>query len=141
MKRMNRSARTAQTGFSLIELLVVLVILGLLAGLVLPNVAGRLSGAKYKSAKSSIVVLQNGVDGFMLDVGRLPDNLNELVEAPSDAEFWGGPYVKKSQLSDPWNQEWVYRKPGQKGAYDIVSYGEDGSPGGEGNNRDITSWE
>lgn len=136
-----RLATARQGGFSLIELLVVLVILGLLAGLVLPNVMGRLGGAKYKSATSALVVVQNGVDAFALDVGRLPNDLKELVEQPADAEFWNGPYIKRQLLTDPWNQEWVYRKPGQHGSYDLVSHGEDGSPGGEGNARDVTSWE
>ncbi|MEM9301830.1 MAG: type II secretion system major pseudopilin GspG [Pseudomonadota bacterium] len=140
MKTVIRAPLAAARGFSLIEILVVLVILGLLAGLVLPNVYSRLSGAKSKAAKTQIVVIQNGVDGFMLDVGRLPNSLNELVEAPGDAEFWNGPYVRKQALKDPWQQEWVYRKPGQGGAaYDILSYGEDGSPGGEGNNRDVSN--
>lgn len=130
-----------QKGFSLIELLVVLVILGMLAALVLPNVMGRLGGAKFKAAQSQIVVLQNGIDAFALDTGELPDNLNELVEQPGDADFWNGPYIKRSSLTDPWNNEWVYQRPGQHGAYDIVSYGEDGSPGGSGTASDITSWE
>ena len=139
---MNMTTRTRQqAGFSLIELLVVLVILGLLAGLVLPNVLGKLSGAKYKAAKSQIVVLQNGIDAFALDTGELPASINELVEKPGDAEFWNGPYIKKSALTDPWDNEWVYKRPGEHGPYDIVSYGEDGSPGGQGNASDVTSWE
>lgn len=133
--------RTAQSGFSLIELLVVLVILGLLAGLVLPNVLGKLGGAKHKTAKSQIVVLQNGIDAFALDVGRLPENLNELVEQPGDADFWSGPYIRSSAVKDPWQNEWEYRRPGKHGPYDIISYGEDGSPGGDGTNSDVVSWE
>ena len=131
----------SQTGFSLIELLVVLVILGLLAGLVLPNVMGKLAGAKYKTAKSSITVLQAGIDSYALDVGQLPESLNELVEQPGNAEFWGGPYVKRQTLKDPWGNDWVYRRPGEHGVYDLVSLGEDGSPGGEGNASDINGWD
>ena len=130
-----------QRGFSLLELLVVLVILGLLASLVLPNVWGRLTGAKFKAAKSQISVIQQNIDAFALDVGRLPDSLDELVEKPSSADFWSGPYIKSSVLKDPWGNEWVYRKPGEKGQYDLISYGEDGSPGGEGTAGDINSWD
>ncbi len=128
-------------GFSLIELLVVLVILGLLAGLVVPNVLGRLGGAKYRSAKSQITVLQSAIDGFALDTGRLPDDLNELIDEPSDADFWSGPYAKRQLLTDPWGNPYRYSKPGEKGAYDLMSYAEDGQPGGDGMNKDISIWD
>ena len=130
-----------QQGFTLIELLVVLVILGLLGGLVLPNVWGKLSGAKFKTAKAQIGLLQQSVDAFALDVGRLPDSLQELVEQPADADFWSGPYVKRQTLKDPWGNEWQYRKPGEHGAFDLLSLGEDNSPGGEGTSSDINSWD
>lgn len=136
-----RRQRSGQRGFSLIELLVVLVILGLLAGLVLPNVMGRLGGAKFKAARSKITLIQQSIDGFALDVGRLPEGLEELVEQPSNAEFWSGPYIKQSDLKDPWGNDWVYNRPGEKGAYDLITYGEDGQPGGEGTNGDISNWD
>lgn len=136
----NTKIRT-QSGFSLIELLVVLVILGLLAGLVLPNVMGKLGGAKWKAAKSSITVLQAGIDSYALDVGQLPESLEELVEQPSDAEFWGGPYIKRQTLKDPWGNDWIYRRPGEHGVYDLISLGDDGSPGGEGTASDINGWD
>ena len=134
-------ANPAQLGFSLIELLVVLVILGLLAGLVLPNVMGRLSSAKFKSAKSAITILQAGIDAYALDVGQLPDSLVALVEQPGSADFWGGPYIKRQILKDPWGNDWIYRRPGEHGVYDLVSLGEDGSPGGQGTDSDINGWD
>lgn len=140
--RRKHSMRSAQSGFSLIELLVVLVILGLLAGLVLPNVLGKLGGAKRQTANSSIVVLQGGIEAFALETGRLPERLEELVERPSDVAFWNGPYVRKNILKDPWNNDWVYRRPGQNGQpFDLITYAEDGAPGGEGNSADISSWD
>lgn len=129
-----------QSGFSLIELLVVLAILGLLAGLVLPNVLGRMGSAKWKAAGSQLVSIQQGIDSFALDTTRLPDSLDQLVEQPGDADFWSGPYIQKSILKDPWGNDWVFRKPGENGrAYDLISYGEDGVSGGEGTNADIQS--
>ncbi|HET8563008.1 MAG TPA: type II secretion system protein GspG, partial [Candidatus Binatia bacterium] len=35
----------------------------------------------------------------------------------------------------------VYTSPGEHGPFDIVSYGADGTVGGDADNRDITSWE
>ncbi len=141
MKKLKSPVSRRQSGFSLLELLVVLVILGLLASLVLPNVWGRLTGAKFKAAKAQITVIQQNIDAFALDVGRLPDSLSELVEKPGSAEFWSGPYVASSVLKDPWGNDWVYRKPGEKGAYDLITYGEDGSPGGEGTSGDLSNWD
>lgn len=128
-----------QTGFSLIELLVVLAILGLLAGLVLPNVLERFGGAKYKAASSQILVISQNIDAFYLDTSRLPESINELVEQPSDADFWSGPYIQKKILKDPWGNDWIYRKPGENGPYDLISYGEDGTSGGDGYNKDISN--
>lgn len=134
--------RRAQGGFSLIELLVVLVILGIIASLVVPNILGRLTGAKVKAAQAQITQLSSAVDAYYLDNGNLPDNLEDLVQEPADASFWNGPYVKEALLQDPWNRKWEYKVPGEQGRmYDLYSLGADKSPGGEGENADIKSWE
>lgn len=128
-------------GFSLIELLVVLVILGLIAGLVIPNVMERGEDAKLRAAKAEVQRLSMAVDEFYLDNGSAPDELRHLVSKPSSADNWNGPYIKESNLSDPWKNTYVYRFPGEHGSFDIISYGADGSPGGEGANADINNWE
>lgn len=134
--------RTAAGGFSLIELLVVLVILGIIASLVVPNMLGRLTSAKVKAAQAQITQLSSAIDAYYLDNGELPDELRDLVEEPADATFWSGPYVKESLLQDPWNRKWEYKVPGDKGRmYDLYSLGADNSPGGDGENADIKSWE
>lgn len=133
--------RTMVAGFSLIELLVVLVILGLIAGLVVPNIIGRTEVAKAKAAKAAIVSLSSAVDGYYLDVGSPPENLDDLVSEPGNSGNWRGPYAKQSLITDPWGNPYEYRFPGQHGEYDIISYGADRSPGGEGKNADINSWE
>ncbi|QKK01708.1 MAG: type II secretion system major pseudopilin GspG [Pseudomonadota bacterium] len=128
-------------GFSLIELLVVLVILGLIAGLVVPNVLKRGEDAKAKAAAASVQRLNQAVSEFYLDNGRPPRELSELVNAPSNARNWNGPYVNQSNLTDPWDNTYQYRYPGEHRDFDIWSYGADGSPGGEGPNADINSWD
>lgn len=130
-----------QGGFSLIELLVVLVILGIIASMVVPNILGRLTGAKVKAAQAQITQLSSAIDAYYLDNGELPDQLRDLVEEPGDATFWNGPYVKESLLNDPWNRKWEYKVPGDDGRlYDLYSLGADNSPGGEGENADIEAW-
>jgi len=134
--------KRTQGGFSLIELLVVLVILGIIASLVVPNILGRLTGAKVKAAQAQVTQLSSAIDAYYLDNGNLPDDLRDLVEEPADATFWNGPYVKEALLKDPWNRKWEYKVPGDQGRkYDLYSLGADESPGGEGENADIKSWE
>jgi general secretion pathway protein G len=132
-------------GFTLIELLVVLVILGLLAGLVGPQVLKYLSSASSDTARLQIENLSNAMEGYRIEVGRYPsteEGLEALVEAPPGATRWNGPYLKKSVIpKDPWGNEYNYRSPGEHGPFDIFSLGSDNAPGGEGESRDIVSWE
>lgn len=141
-ERASRLARSA--GFTLIELLVVMIIIGLLAALVGPRFIRQEEKAKIKAAKAQIELLGTALDTFRLDVGRYPtsdEGLEALRTKPGNLERWDGPYLKKDLPVDPWNKPYVYKSPGEHGPFDIVSYGADGTPGGEGDNRDITSWE
>jgi|SRR5215467_4320419 len=130
-----------QTGFTLVELLVVMFIIGLLAALVAPNFLSRGEKAKVVAAKAQIELFGTALDAFRLDVGRYPtsqEGLQALRERPAGAERWDGPYLKKEIPSDPWQHPYVYRSPGEKGAYDLFSYGADGVAGGDGNNSDVS---
>ena len=134
-------------GFTLIELLVVLLILGMIAGLAGPQVMKYLGESKTKTAKLQIEELSTSLDLFKLDAGRYPDaqeGLQALVQAPSGlgADRWRGPYLKKKAVpKDPWGNEYRYAAPGQHGDFDIVSLGSDGREGGEGEAKDVASWE
>jgi len=131
-------------GFTLIELLVVMIIIGLLAALVGPRFIRQEEKAKVKAAKAQIELLSTALDTFRLDVGRYPtsqEGLEALRTQPGGVERWDGPYLKKDVPTDPWGKPYVYKSPGDHGPFDILSYGADGTAGGDGDNRDITSWE
>jgi general secretion pathway protein G len=131
-------------GFTLIELLVVMVIIGLLAALVGPRFIRQEEKAKVKAARAQIELLSTALDTFRLDVGRYPtsdEGLEALRHQPGGVERWDGPYLKKDVPTDPWGKPYVYKSPGEHGSFDIFSYGADGAAGGDGDNRDITSWE
>jgi general secretion pathway protein G len=131
-------------GFTLIELLVVLVILGLLAAFAAPQVLNYLGRAKSDAARAQVQNIASILDLYRLEVGSYPsqqDGLDALLEEPADATRWNGPYVKRRDaLMDPWGRMYVYRFPGDHGAYDLYSLGADAGEGGDGEDQDITSW-
>ena len=135
------SPRAMARGFTLVELLLVLIILALIGGLVLPNIIGRAEGAKVKAASSQIDRLSMAVETYYMDTNSFPDTLDELVDNTGGTAGWNGPYVKKQILKDPWNRQYVYQFPGEKGQFDITSLGADGQPGGEETNADISNWD
>jgi len=134
-----------QRGFSLIELLVVIIILGLIAGLVGPRLFGRVGQSKQAAARAQIELLAAALDQYRLDVGAYPPGavgLPALVQNPS-VPGWSGPYLKKATVPlDPWGRPYQYKCcPGDHGDYDVWTLGADGAPAGEGESRDVTSWE
>jgi len=133
-----------ERGMTLIELLVVLLILALIAAFAVPRVMKYLGGARSNAAAIQIERLGGILDLYRLDVGRYPrtdEGLQALFEAPTDAERWNGPYVKKANsLIDPWGKPYEYVSPGDHGEYDLFTLGADGANGGDGDDADVTSW-
>jgi len=126
------------------ELLVVLAILGLLASLVGPQVLNTLGGAKVKTAGIQIKDLEQALEMYKLDTGRFPnteEGLNALMKKPGRASGWNGPYLKSDVPLDPWSREYHYKYPGDRGELDIYTYGQDGEPGGEGEDSDVGNWQ
>ncbi|HET6468995.1 MAG TPA: type II secretion system major pseudopilin GspG [Geminicoccaceae bacterium] len=140
-----RPAPPRQGGFTLIELLVVLVILGLLAALAGPRVINYLSGARADTARLQLQGFASALDLYRLDVGRYPttqQGLAVLVQNPENLPGWRGPYLDSREVpKDPWGAAYVYRSPGEHGAYDLYSLGSDGAPGGQGDAADVTNWQ
>lgn len=139
----NRGFFSKGTGFTLLELLVVIVIIGLLAAYVGPRYFSQLGKSEVTIAKAQIEAFDKSLDAYRLDVGRYPNSeegLAALVTAPSSAAAkWNGPYLKKAIPPDPWGHPYLYRSPGSKGEYEVISMGKDGEPGGAGENADLSS--
>ncbi len=141
--------RRNEKGFTLIELMVVIVILGILAGLIVPRIMGRPEEARQAKARIQIESIETALKLYKLDNGSYPtteQGLQALVEPPEVgelAESWReGGYLEKGKIpKDPWGEEYVYLSPGTQGDFDLMSYGADGEPGGEGKNKDITNWD
>ena len=134
----------SEEGYSLVELLVVMAIIVLLGTIAVPQLLKYLDGAKQDTARAQIESLSATLDLFKLDVGRYPtqeERLDVLVTRPAELAGWNGPYVKrKDMLLDPWKRTYRYKSPGEHGAYDLFSFGADDREGGEGSDKDVTSW-
>jgi general secretion pathway protein G len=133
----------AGKGFTLLELLVVMVIIGLLAGFVGPKYFSQIGKSEVKVAMAQLDALGKALDQLRLDAGHYPameEGLAALVTRPANDPKWDGPYLTKSVPLDPWGRPYIYRYPGEHGEYDLISYGKDGQPGGEGEAADITNW-
>jgi general secretion pathway protein G len=130
-------------GFTLLEMLVVLVIIGLIAGLVGPQLMGRVDTSKVTAADTQVRMLKSALDTMRLDIGRYPtkeEGLALLVTAPKDeriAPRWQGPYLSESTVPlDPWGTPYQYAPAGGTTIY-LYSFGADGQAGGESINADI----
>jgi general secretion pathway protein G len=136
--------RQSERGFTLVEILVVITIIGLIMALVGPRVLNYLGESKVKTARIQIQSLASALDLFYLDAGRYPssaEGLGVLVRPVTGVAAWNGPCLKGGNVPlDPWGKSYVYRSPGEHGAYEVVSFGSDGQEGGSGTAADITSW-
>jgi general secretion pathway protein G len=127
-------------GFTLIELLVVVLIIGILAGFVAPRYFSQVGKSEINVAKAQLDALAKALDQYRIDTGRYPSaelGLEALVTRPTNEPKWNGPYLRKAVPLDPWGKPYVYRLPGEKAEFDLISFGKDGQPGGSGENADI----
>jgi general secretion pathway protein G len=142
----SRYRRTA--GFTLIEILVVISVIAILASLVAPMVFRNVGDAKASATRAQIEILGLALDSYRLDNDYYPSTaqgleaLRSLPAGEPAARNWRGPYLKKAVPLDPYGRAYVYRSPGEASpdAYDLLSLGRDGLPGGKGEDADATSW-
>ncbi len=142
----NRRAR--QDGFSLVELMVVVFIMGLLATLIILNVAPVGDRSRISKARADIASLESALEQYSLDLYNYPnaaDGLAALSNPPPGVDaalYRPGGYIRRIQM-DPWGNPYRYEMPGTRsgGRYDLYSLGADNAPGGEGPDADIGNWD
>jgi general secretion pathway protein G len=143
MLRAQHRDRRNEQGFTLVEMLVVITIIGLIMGLIGPRVLNYLSESKVKAAKIQLQSFGSALDLFYLDAGRFPstaEGLTALVQRTPGVSAWNGPYLKGGNVpNDPWNNAYIYRSPGERSPYEIMSYGSDGQEGGTGIAADLST--
>lgn len=135
-----------RAGFTLMELMVVLIVIGLLAGLVAPQIIGRVSDARVTTANAQIAMIGVALENYKLDNGNYPtteQGLSALRTRPTIQPFpanWRGPYLKKDVPRDPWGRAYIYRTPakGDSTGFELGTLGRDGRPGGTGEDKDLS---
>ena len=132
------AARAARAGFTLIEVLLVVVIIGILVGVAVPRLGGRVEQAKQSRAKSDVENIGTALRLYELDTGGYPASLSALVSNPGGVQNWRGPYLEKGIPKDPWDREYIYACPGSHNTatYDLKSLGKDGTESED----DVANW-
>ncbi len=117
-----------------------MAIIGLLAGYVGPRYFAQIGKSEVKVARAQMDSLEKALDQYRLDTGHYPTQehgIGALIKKPANEPRWDGPYLKKDLPLDPWGKTYLYKIPGEKGDFDLLSYGKDGVPGGTGESADL----
>lgn len=145
MTRRNRRGN-GRSGFTLIELVVVMTIIAILAGAAVIQVSNRTRDARRARALSDLGAFELGLDLYAADNGQPPSQqqglqaLRSKPGSPPVPRNWSGPYIKKAIPKDPWGNDYVYTRASGSDEYEILSYGEDGQPGGSSEwDQDVTT--
>ncbi|MBN1975484.1 MAG: type II secretion system protein GspG [Sedimentisphaerales bacterium] len=117
----------------IISILVVLLLLGMTA----PRFLGGSKNMRRRDAAiPKMAPIESAINTYKLNTGKLPSKLEDLCICPAELEnLWRGPYLKLNHLNDPWDRQYIYNI--YTGGYTLISFGNDGLPGGEDNNADI----
>mgnify|MGYP001038882184 CR=1 FL=1 len=141
--------RTRRSGFTLTELLIVLAILVMLVALVVPRFLGARKKADQQNAQAQIGLLRGALENYALETKGFPtteQGLQALLEAPGDGDQgsvagWDGPYLNKDTIGlDPWNHEFQYAYPPERGTTDLPDIWSFGPDGEDNTADDICSW-
>jgi len=130
--------RTSPQAFTLIEILLVMTIIAILAAIVIPRMVGRSEQARQTAAHADLSSIKTALDAYEVDNGFYPKSLQDLIQQPSNARNWHGPYLDNLP-QDPWGNPYVYSYPGRHNpsGFDIYSVGPDGKAGTD---DDIGNW-
>ena len=128
--------------FTMIEMIIVVLLIALLAAVAAPVYFNYLKDAKKTAAVTQIRHFMQALQDYEMRLKKKPtteQGLEILVRNVDNQEGWRKFLNAKGIPLDPWGNEYVYEFNTGENTYEIISYGEDGKPGGEGDAADISS--
>lgn len=139
---MTRISRNPRSGVTLLEIMIVLAVIALIVGFGAPRLMESFGRAKTQAAEVSMANLKGAVQLFYIDTGRYPteaEGLAALLAMPASVTGWKGPYLDgQADLTDPWGRPFLYAAPGASAPFSLSTLGRDGTPGGQGEDSDIS---
>jgi type IV pilus assembly protein PilA len=79
MKMFTKGMHRGEKGFTLIELLIVIAILGIIAAVVIPNIAGFLTSGQVAAANTEVENVKTAELGFFANYNVWPDTSDNLT--------------------------------------------------------------
>jgi len=147
-KLCRRTNPQSEQGWTFVETIIVIAIILILTGTVGFIAFRYIDSAKQVAARTQIETFSVALSSYLFDNGGYPtqeQGLSALWQKPNTAPIpsnWRGPYIEKPVPNDPWGHPYQYIVPGPSGLpFGVSSLGSDGLEGGEGNAKDITSWD
>ena len=124
----------------LIHLIIICLVISMIViVLKLPHFFACTEKPRWDSVRPKMAPIESAIATYKLNTAKLPVTLENLIICPNGLEnVWKGPYLKESQLYDPWDRLFIYNIT--EDDYELISYGNDGISGGEGYNADIYNY-
>ena len=135
-------------GFTLTEILIALAIVAIMGTFVTLSLIGNVDKANIQKLKGDIGTLKTALQTYKIDNGYYPtteQGLQALVQRPTSEpipqNYPSSGYLGSTSVpKDPWKRDYIYIYPGRHGDFDLYTLGGDGREGGEGENKDIGTW-
>jgi len=135
-------------GFTFIETIITISIILILSAAVGFSAIKYIERARLAACRNQIETLRLALQSYFLDCGQYPTEAQGLMALwdkpiqPPIPSRWDGPYISRKLPKDPWDNDYIYKNPGENNLpFSIMSFGGDGKIGGEGANADIYSWD